>query len=132
MEVYIVKPKTVFGKAKYKLLNAEIRLGYLIPKGFVSDGSTVPRPFWWLFPPVSSYFDATVLHDYLLKTNKFPRFVCDKLFLAQMEVDKVSKPVRLFKFCMAVAYGFIKTAGYLSKQERKNRKEYLADAAMFD
>ena len=113
MKVDIIKPKTVLGKAKYKLLCDEIRLGYLIPKGFVTDGSTVPRPFWWLFPPVSSYFDAAVLHDYLLKTGNFPRLVCDKIFLAQMEVDKVSRPVRLIKFGFTVAYGYIKTIGYL-------------------
>ncbi|MBZ7942747.1 DUF1353 domain-containing protein [Campylobacter molothri] len=38
----------------------------LIPKGFKTDGASIPRLFWSLFPPYKSeYFSACVIHDYL-------------------------------------------------------------------
>ncbi len=36
-----------------------------VPAGFVSDLASVPRIFWTLFPPDSSYSQAAVLHDWL-------------------------------------------------------------------
>lgn len=42
---------------------------YKIPKGFVTDGASVPRIFWTLFPPVFDYFGASVIHDYLIQTK---------------------------------------------------------------
>lgn len=113
MKVEIIKPKNVLGKAKYRIVTNEYINGYIIPKGFVADGATVPRLFWWLFPPVSSYFDATVLHDYLLKSNKVGRYKADLLFLEQMEYDGVSAPVRYTMFSVVLTYGFVRTAGYI-------------------
>ncbi len=43
--------------------------GYKIPKGFVTDGASVPRTFWTFFPPVYDYFGASVVHDYLLSIS---------------------------------------------------------------
>jgi len=36
-----------------------------VPKGFKSDGVTVPRVFWWFIPPAGSLFEAAIIHDYL-------------------------------------------------------------------
>lgn len=36
-----------------------------IPEGYISDGASVPRIFWWLLPPQGDYGQAAVLHDYL-------------------------------------------------------------------
>ena len=36
-----------------------------VPVGFITDGATVPRLFWWLIPPLGQYGQAAVLHDYL-------------------------------------------------------------------
>lgn len=83
-DVTIVLPKTVMGKAKYVLVS-DLHIGnYVVPSGFKSDGSTVPRLFWGLFPPVSSYFWAAVLE-------------CG-----------VSKPVIFIKLFFVTIYGFIK------------------------
>lgn len=39
----------------------------IIPKGFLTDGASVPRLFWSLLPPWGSYGQAVVLHDYLVE-----------------------------------------------------------------
>tara|TARA_R110000782_G_scaffold247013_1_gene333674 strand:+ start:109 stop:537 length:429 start_codon:yes stop_codon:yes gene_type:complete len=36
-----------------------------IPKGFIFDGSSVPRIFWFAFPPYGNFFFAAMIHDYL-------------------------------------------------------------------
>ncbi len=38
----------------------------IVPKGFKTDGASIPRLFWSLFPPFKSeYFSACVVHDFL-------------------------------------------------------------------
>lgn len=37
-----------------------------VPRGFISNGASVPRIFWSLYPPVGRYFLAAVVHDYVL------------------------------------------------------------------
>lgn len=36
-----------------------------IPKGYLTDGASVPRLFWSLLPPWGKYGQAVVVHDYL-------------------------------------------------------------------
>ena len=37
----------------------------VVPTGFVADGASVPRGFWWLYPSFGeAYEPATWLHDY--------------------------------------------------------------------
>ena len=36
-----------------------------IPKGFIWDLSSVPRPIWWLLSPDGDFDVAYIIHDYL-------------------------------------------------------------------
>lgn len=36
-----------------------------VPTGFLTDGATIPRIFWWYLPPIDEYSQATTLHDFL-------------------------------------------------------------------
>lgn len=39
---------------------------FTVPAGFVTDGASVPRPLWWLYPPFGGEYDeAATVHDYL-------------------------------------------------------------------
>ncbi len=63
----IVKP---FGKDRFEVVKEfEVSLcglNFIVPKGFISDGASVPRIFWSIFPPNSpEYLSAVVVHDYL-------------------------------------------------------------------
>lgn len=42
---------------------------FVVPKGFVTDFASVPRPLWSLIPTYGRYTKAAVLHDYL---SRFP------------------------------------------------------------
>jgi hypothetical protein len=107
MNVKILKPKTIFGKATYKLLKTEVILAVHVPKGFITDGATVPRVFWPIFPPISMYLEATVLHDYLISIGA-NRYEADKLFRKACTHYKVGRIVTTIMFYSVVAYGFIR------------------------
>ncbi len=40
----------------------------VVPKGFVTDFASIPRPLWNVLPPTGAYGKAAVLHDYLYRT----------------------------------------------------------------
>lgn len=67
--VDILLPLSWWEVTRYRLRDAMEIHGIRIPKGFTTDGATVPRLFWFLFPPVDRYFPAAVVHDYLLTTG---------------------------------------------------------------
>jgi hypothetical protein len=41
-----------------------------VPKGFITDGASVPRIFWSIFPPWGVYGQAAIVHDYLCINKK--------------------------------------------------------------
>lgn len=67
--VDVLLPKKWTSSAEYILRIDFIILGHAIPKGYVSDGASVPRPFWPLYPPVDRYLLAAFLHDWRLDKN---------------------------------------------------------------
>ena len=69
INVKIILPKKWIDNVKYELLDRQVINGYEIPKGFTTDGATVPRVFWVLFPPVGKYLKAAILHDWMLDSN---------------------------------------------------------------
>ena len=53
-----------------------------VPAGFVTDLASVPRWFWWVFPPFDpQYAAAAVLHDFLLSWVDFDPMTAHTLFL---------------------------------------------------
>lgn len=37
----------------------------IVPKGLITDGGTIPRFLWSLFPPYYKYLPACIVHDYM-------------------------------------------------------------------
>lgn len=56
-----------------------------VPKGFVTDFASVPRPLWSIFPPMGKYSLAAIFHDYLYACGLLSRKGADKLFLVLMK-----------------------------------------------
>jgi len=59
----------------------------LVPKGFESDGCSMPRFFWRLFghPFDMQYLREAILHDYLYKMQMFNRKVADTIFREELQ-----------------------------------------------
>ncbi|AYV94403.1 DUF1353 domain-containing protein [Fusobacterium necrophorum] len=69
--------------------------GYCItvPKGFITDGASVPRIFWTLFPPQGKYTPAAIIHDFLYSEcndTGINRTLADRIFLHIMKELGVS------------------------------------------
>lgn len=113
MKVEIILPTTTFGRVHYKLLEPLCLLGHKVPVGFTSDGATVPRILWALFPPVGRYFLAAVLHDYLLyKGVHWMR--ANKAFLEALKAQKVANWVAYSMYAATVAYrGICKASNFI-------------------
>lgn len=55
-----------------------------VPAGSKSDGASIPRLFWRIFPPFGRYWRAALLHDYLYRYTLRPKAECDKIFREAM------------------------------------------------
>lgn len=62
-----------------------------IKKGFITDGASIPRPFFSLIGgPMGEYVQSAVVHDYGYQIMERPRKEVDKIFLEGMKVLGVS------------------------------------------
>lgn len=95
------------------------RIWVEVPRGFISDGASVPRLLWSWIPPLGRYGQAAVLHDYLRVVKEFRvegtdniHYVTtkesDDLFLEAMEVLKVGWFKRNIMYLAVRAMAIIK------------------------
>ena len=101
------------------------RIWIKVPTGFITDGASVPKPFWSLFPPLGNYGQAAILHDYLRDVglayhdgeewigNKYKEFTVsvkesDYIFLEAMKVLGVGWIKRTIMFLAVRAYAKFK------------------------
>lgn len=59
----------------------------LVPPGFFTDFSSVPRVVPAFIASRVDGIEASVVHDYLYATNKKPKEYADELFLEMMKLD---------------------------------------------
>ena len=73
-----------------------------VPKGFKTDGASVPRVFWRFFSPAGALFEAAIIHDHLYVTGKGTKHEADTLFY-QMAIH-----YRVHKIPAKLAYYAVK------------------------
>ena len=98
-----------------------------VPFGFMSDGASVPKVMWNIFPPFGEYLEAAVIHDWFCvlghaTTSPIGSRDAAKLFLEVMTVLNVSKWKR------SLMYLAVRIAGprfKASKVAHKSLKRHL-------
>jgi hypothetical protein len=95
---------------------------FRVPRGFVTDLASIPRPFWIAFPPCGKYTPAAVVHDYLYwyQPDWCDRECADTLLLVAMEEANVGVLTR------KAIYRGVRTGGQSSWE--KNRKDRASGA----
>ena len=89
----------------------------VVPKGFITDFTSVPRFFWRIFPPWGKYGKCSVVHDYCYFKQLYSRQICDKVFLECMKDYRVSGWRR------NIIYWAVRTFGWIGWNEyRKEDK----------
>ena len=108
--VELLLPRRTFERTRYRLEHPLYLAGVAVPAGFVTDGASVPRCFWWLFPPVGRYFLAAVVHDWLLNTGVCWR-EANRKFRQALEQQGVARWVVFVMFWAVQGYQFVKWRG---------------------
>lgn len=78
---------------------------FTVPRAFETDLASVPRWFWWAFPPFGPWSAAAVLHDWLYSTHQVSRKDADGIFLRVM----LASGTKLWR--AAVAYRAVRIFG---------------------
>lgn len=61
-----------------------------IPKGFVTDGASIPRPVRWKWTSWGRYAGPAILHDYMLAHTNTPKWLIDVVFYIALRFEGVS------------------------------------------
>lgn len=86
---------------QYKSGNSNIK----VPKGFITNGASIPFGFKSFFSPTGKYFGAAIVHDYMLKSgNTFKE--SNKEMLEEM------KHLGVEKYRMCLIYGAVSIYGF--------------------
>jgi len=56
-------------RARWRLRHDIQHVDHRVPAGFTTDGASVPRAFWPIFPPVGTDFVAAIVHDHALASG---------------------------------------------------------------
>lgn len=102
--VDVILPKRWQDMTLYRLREDEVICNILVPEGFVTDGATVPRWLWALFPPVCEYFPAAIVHDYLLESHEGWSY-SNRVFKRALDECGVSVTRRRLMMAAVRAYG---------------------------
>lgn len=76
-----------------------------VPKGFVTDLTSIPRPFWAMMPRDGPYLAAAIIHDYNYWLQDRSRKVSDQIFNIGMKELNVARVKR------KIIYEAVKWAG---------------------
>jgi hypothetical protein len=106
INVTIILPRSSTTWPQYRLLEDMEFFGYTVPKGFITDGATVPRAAWALLPPVHEYFPSAVLHDWLIEMD-YPRKQADQVFRDSMIELGVNKYRARIMYAAVRAYAIV-------------------------
>lgn len=69
---------------RWRLLMPLVTPEITIPAGFETDGATVPRFLWSLFPPTYRFFTAAIVHDYMYEQAIDSKAEADALFTTNL------------------------------------------------
>lgn len=61
-----------------------------VPKGYCSDGASIPRPLWVLEPPYGDCLEAAIPHDWSYSAMLRPRAECDQIFLEALTAKGIA------------------------------------------
>lgn len=106
----IVKP---FDKDRFEVVEEyEFELNVtkgIIEKGYKTDGASIPRIFWSLYPPYKSeYFTACVIHDWLCSKAMHEKSIKNAYKLADLALKEAMLILGVSKFTTYIFYYWCK------------------------
>lgn len=68
------------GKHRVVILEDWVTPFGTIPKKFISDGASIPRPLWWFSHPFAELLEASIVHDWLYENAIGTKDTADAAF----------------------------------------------------
>lgn len=118
-DVLVVSP---FADGTYWYLREDFRWisaseeEYVVPRGFVTDFASIPRPLWWLLPKWAQYGNAAVVHDFCYWDQQHDRKTADHAIAEGMVDMGVGWLTR------KTIYVFLRLGGAFAWWDNKRRK----------
>jgi len=89
------QPTSITNRARWELIHETMIGDVIIPKGFVTDGASIPKMFLLFTTPTSKAFPAAIVHDYMLSKidmNNYytTRSFADEVFYKTLSETNVS------------------------------------------
>ena len=92
---------------KLKVRNPFVFKNIKIPEGFITDGASVPRIFWAIFPPNrTDYLPCAIVHDFLCDKGDYKK--ADRCFLNCLRQLAVGKLTTYIMYCAVRLYHLIR------------------------
>ena len=106
----VVKP---FDKDRFEVVEKyEFELNVtkgIIEKGYKTDGASIPRIFWSLYPPYKSeYFTACVIHDWLCSKAMHEKSIKNAYKLADLALKEAMLSLGVSKLTTYTFYYWCK------------------------
>lgn len=91
IDVRYIPPEKWYHTANWELLSDYVSpTGVFVPKGFVSDGASVPLLARWMISPTGKIFPAAIVHDYMLQIG-CDWDMCNEAFDRELRHINISK-----------------------------------------
>lgn len=116
----------------FEIADSKDRIYIYVPRGFLTDGASIPKYLQKLFPVWDNYYQAAVFHDYLCEylvkyVNDVPvkisRSEADQLFNDVMKFQGINAVKRKLVIAGVVTYGHVKSIIYPSATLTKRKYE---------
>lgn len=106
---------------EFRYLSTLLGRQVVVPRGFISDGASVPRVLQWMYHPYGRYLEAAVVHDFFCVHQDIDSVSAAKVFCEAMEVCGVSR-WRRFKMYHAVRWFGPRFAAAESESESEGKQ----------
>lgn len=77
----------------------------VVPKGFITDLASIPRPLWIWFPPHDEYAKAAIIHDYMYDNGIGSKAEADYVFYEALGVLGIPNWKRKIMYRMVKWFG---------------------------
>tara|TARA_B110000503_G_scaffold139137_1_gene226833 strand:+ start:721 stop:1119 length:399 start_codon:yes stop_codon:yes gene_type:complete len=90
----------------------------IIPKGFCTDGASVPRIFWNIFSPFGEYFSAALIHDFLYSKDSDNLFYVSERKEADGIFLQAMKDIGVGWLTRRTIYRAVRLGGWMSYKKK--------------
>jgi len=116
-----IQPDKWWERAQWELVNDYVSSdGISVPKGFITDGVSVPWPLIVFMSPTGLLFPAAIVHDYMLISTNYDWKLANEQFAKELQYINTSRFRKICALTAVKCWGKIKPILTRIKRTTKN------------